>query len=164
MARQLGGDRAHLNESAIERRRLDQPASTQYCFLDALERREDREDRVGIFGDFSDAPGRDQPLSMKRLNLLSARVVAFHFELPFEKPRGYRVAEKADADDADSLHGNFTLKKFSPAVPRGEDGCRGNPCGCPLASRSMTSKKISCQRNSSLKTSQAEILTFNLVV
>src|SRR5215468_6658758 len=112
MARQLGGNRAHLNQRAIGLGRLDEPSRAEDGFLNALKRWQDRENCVGICCHFSDAAGCDQPLSMKRLHLLRACIVPFHFELPFEKPRGYRTAEKADADDSDSLHRTFIPISF----------------------------------------------------
>ena len=46
------------------------PPSAEDSCLDALKRGQDREDRVSIGRDFSNAPRHDQSLTLKRLNLL----------------------------------------------------------------------------------------------
>src|SRR6478672_312341 len=109
--RQLRGNRAHLDQRAIERRCSDQSSRADDGFLDALKRRQNYEYGVRIYRDFSNTPGGDQSLSPKSLNLLSARIVAFHFELRSEKTRGNCAAEKAETDDADAFHETSVVKK-----------------------------------------------------
>jgi len=115
-------------------------------FLDARKRRQNYEYGVRIYRDFSDAPGGDQSLSPKSLNLLSARIVAFYFELPFEQARGNCAAEKAETDDANAFHEtsvvkkvlnhNFTLLSYAMAraCPGLDPGVRAISSGTTLTS------------------------------
>src|SRR5262249_23084049 len=102
--RQLRRDRAHLNQSGAWWQNLNQTASAPDRCLNALERRQDRENGVSISGDFSDAPRHHQSLRLKRPHLLGTCVIAFDCKLSFEQTRSNCAAKQSDPDDADTFH------------------------------------------------------------